>query len=124
MKEIKEYGHKKMVVWQNIDRLDLLAHNQIIPKIPYSKSWLRRQIESSLDSVGANFVEGYYSGSIPEYLRFLRYSRRSLAELRDHVSRMIRKGLLGQTTFALFEKLTCQTLYLFGRLIKSLEAKL
>ena len=120
----KVYGHKKMVVWQNIDKIDEFVHKSILPKIPQSKHWLIRQIESANDSVGANFVEGYYSGSIPEYLRFLSYSKRSLAELRDHITRSVRKNYVGYENWQIAEKFFCQTLYLFGRLIPSLKNKL
>ncbi len=124
MKERIEYGHKKMIIWQNIDRIDVFVHEMILPKIHSYKRWLRSQIESALDSVGANFVEGYYSGSIREYLRFIRYSKRSLTELRDRIERCVRKKIVSEELFESFEKLACQTLYLYGRLISALERKL
>jgi four helix bundle protein len=85
------YGHRKMVVWQNIDRIDILVQD-ILKRIPRTEFKLRSQIDNASDSVGANFVEGYYSGSLAEYLRFLRYSKRSLAELQERVRRTWRKG--------------------------------
>ena len=124
MKGYVEFGHKKMIIWQNIDRIDSFVNEMILPEIHSYKRWLRNQIESALDSVGANFVEGYYSGSIREYLRFIRYSKRSLAELRDRIERCVKKKIISEELFGSFEKLACQTLYLYGRLINALERKL
>ena len=119
----KLYGHKKMIIWQNINKTEEFVNTRILPRIPHYKRWLRRQIESACDSIGANFVEGYYSGSIPEYIRFLFYSKRSLAELRDHIERANLKSLISLQTIQDFDKICCQTLYLFSRLISSLKKK-
>ena len=82
-----KYGHNKMVIYRNIDQIDLMVQRNILPKIPKYKFKLIKQIDDASDSVGSNFVEGYYSGSIPEYLRFLRYSKRSLGEVQERVKR-------------------------------------
>lgn len=84
-------GHERMVVWQNADRLDILVQ-KFLRKIPRYEFKLRSQIDGASDSIGANFVEGYYSGSLGEYLRFLRYSKRSLGELHERVRRVLRSG--------------------------------
>jgi four helix bundle protein len=54
-----------MIVWQNIDRLDILVQ-RILKYIPKHEFKMRSQIDNASDSVGANFVEGYYSGSLAE----------------------------------------------------------
>ena len=71
---IKEYGYKKMIVWQMADKMDALVEH-ILKQIPRSEFKLREQLDSASDSVVSNFVEGYYSGSLAEYLRFCRYSK-------------------------------------------------
>ena len=119
----KKYGHERMVVYQNIDRLDGLVQKEILSKIPRYCLKLREQIDSASDSVGANFVEGYYSGSLAEYLRFLRYARRSLGELQERVRRCVRKGFVSEVLYAKFRDLLNQTIYLFVRLMEALEAK-
>jgi len=119
----KKYGHEKMVIYQNIDRIDFIIQQEILPKVPRHQFKTREQIDTASDSVGANFVEGYYSGSIPEYLRFLRYSRRSLGELQERVRRCLRKGYIDFPIYHKFEALVNQTAYLFLRLIQALEAK-
>ncbi len=92
--EKKTYkGHKNMVVWQSIDKLDMIVQ-KILKSIPGNEYRLRSQIDSASDSIGANFVEGYYSGFLPEYIRFLTYSRRSLAELQERVRRVLREGYI------------------------------
>ncbi len=115
-------GHEKMIVWQNIDRLDIIVQN-ILKKLPKNEFKMKSQIDNASDSVGANFVEGYYSGSLLEYLRFLRYSKRSLGELRERVHRVKRKGYLNDTEFATFDNCAIGTMYLLDRLIRSLVAK-
>lgn len=116
-------GHKKMRVWQNSDRLNWMIQKVALKKIPRTEFNLRDQIDRAADSICANFVEGYYSGSLSEYLRFLRYGKRSLGELIDWVRRAYFKGFILVNEYEDFEKLGGQTLYLFHRLIASLEKK-
>lgn len=114
--------HRWMRVWQNADKLDCLVQ-KILKRIPRSEVALRQQIDSAADSVGANFVEGYYSGSVPEYIRFNRYSKRSLGELRERVRRTVRKGYVTEAEYEEFEDLAIKTMYLFDRLIVALKEK-
>ena len=116
------HGHRKMVVWQNIDRLAPMV-NELANKIPGSDYKLIRQIHSAMDSVGANFVEGYYSGSIPEYLRFIRYGKRSLGEVQERIRRCYQRGYFDRGKYLDFDDLSIKTMYLFDRLIFSLEKK-
>ena len=115
-------GHEQMIVWQNIDKLD--SYVQVfLKKIPKNEFKIKSQIDDASDSIGANFVEGYYSGSLSEYLRFLRYSRRSAGELRERIRRVLRKGYISETEYETFNKLAVSTSYLLDRLIQSLESK-
>ena len=117
-------SHVKMIIYQNIDKIDMIVQRKILPKIPKYNKILREQIDSASDSIGANFVEGYYSGSIREYLRFLNYSKRSLGELQERVRRCLRKNYIDIILYKEFEDLVNQTMYLFNRLMKALEKKL
>jgi len=123
MEKEKVTGHKKIIYWQNIDKLDILVQ-KILNEIPFNEYKLRSQIDNASDSVEANFVEGYYSGSTGEYLRFLRYSRRSLAELQARVRRVYRKKYILDNLFFDFEDLAIKTGYLGDRLIYAIERKL
>ncbi len=117
-------GHRKMIVWQNIDKLEAMVYTIILIKIPKNLFSLRDQIERSLNSVGANFVEGYYSGSLKEYIRFLGYSKRSLAELQDWIRRCWYKRLISDKEYNDFDNLAIKTLYLLNRLIQALKQNL
>lgn len=123
MNKRKPHGHKKMIIWQNIDRLDIIVQ-EILQHIPKREFKMRSQIDNASDSVGSNFVEGYYSGSLAEYIRFNLYSKRSLGELQERVRRTLRKGYILPTLFEKFEDCAIKTMYLFDRLIRSLENKL
>jgi len=118
------YGHRKMIVWQNMDALELFVLRSILTKIPRTQFKTIDQIERASSSVVANFIEGYYSGSLKEYLRFLGYSRRSLAELQDWGRRVYRREFIPRETFLEFDDLSIRTTYLLSRLISSLKQKL
>ncbi len=118
----KPRGNEKMIVWQNMDKLDILVQ-EILKKIPKYKFKMKSQIDNASDSVGANFVEGYYSGSLAEYLRFLHYSKRSLGELRERVRRLKRKGYMLDGAYEKFDDCAIGTMYLLDRLIQSLKNK-
>jgi four helix bundle protein len=117
------HGHRKMIVWQNIDRLCPIV-GRLVKQIPGWNYKLIRQIEAAMDSVGANFVEGYYSGSLPEYLRFLRYSKRSLAEVQERIRRCHQRQYLNPVQYKQFDELSIKTFYLIDRLIYALREKL
>lgn len=121
--ETNKHGHEKMIVWQMADKLDEFVQKQVLPTIPRQQYKTISQIDNASDSIGANFVEGYYSGSIGDYIRFLRYSKRSCGELMERVRRCLRKQYITQTTWDKFHELSGKTMYLFNRLISSLETK-
>ena len=118
-----KYGHRKLIVWGNIECLESLTYEQILPKIPRAKYWLKNQIERSLDSIGSNFVEGYYSSSIRQYINYLGYCRSSLAELKDHVLRASKHIPIKDPLFSEFNALCNKTLYLLSRLVLALKKK-
>lgn len=118
MNKIKD--HQKMIVWQNIDKLDILIQT-ILKKIPHFEYGTKSQIDNASDSVGSNFVEGFYSGSVGEYIRFCKYSRRSIGELQERVRRILRKDYINNDEYEKFNELSIKTKYLLDRLIYSLE---
>ncbi|HVN67821.1 MAG TPA: four helix bundle protein [Candidatus Sulfotelmatobacter sp.] len=121
--EKKFYGHRKMRVWQNLDKIEYLVRNKILPLIPKNKYSLIDQIDRSCGSSMANFIEGYYSGSLKEYLRFLSYSRRSTAELQDWVRRSHYDGFIKQAEYLEFDDLAIKTVFLINRLVYALKKK-
>jgi four helix bundle protein len=122
-KDNNEYGHRKMIVWKNIDEIEKQVNQKILKYIPKTQFNLRDQIDRACDSVGANFIEGYYSGSIKEYMRFLKYSKRSLAELQGWLQKCLNKGFIDETLFREIDVLTIRTMYLMNRLINALRIK-
>jgi four helix bundle protein len=117
-------GHKKMIIWGNIELVEKMVFNRILMRIPVKYFKIRDQIERATTSISANFVEGYYSGSIKEYLKFLGYSRRSLAELNNWGRQVQSMKLLDIDIYREFDDLTIRTQYLFNRLIYSLQRKI
>ena len=115
-------GHKGMIVWQSIDELDTIVQ-EVLKKIPKCEYKTHSQIDNASDSVGANFVEGYYSGFLPEYIKFLSYSRRSLGELQERVRRVLRKGYIDETDYGAFDERASKTMFLLNRLVYSLKKK-
>ena len=118
------YGHRKMIVWQKLDLIDKMVQSEILPNIPKTLFQLRDQTDRSCSSSVANFIEGYYSGSLKEYIRFLHYSKRSLAELQDWVRRSFHKGFLSNEKYLRFDDLSIITMFFLNRLITALKNKL
>ena len=125
-RDVKEraFGHRKLVVWKNIDDLTNIVCNRILPAIPKNKAKLRDQIERAVSSIGANFIEGYYSGSTKEFIRFLSYSRRSLSELGYWLNFCCKIRLISGSLFNSSDDLLIRTGYLLDRLTQSLRSKL
>lgn len=83
----------------------------------------RSQVLNAVDSEVANLVEGYYSGSTAEFIRFSRYARRSCAELHERMIGLLRRGILGESDYLKFDELNGKTGYIIDRLIRGLEEK-
>ena len=115
-------GHTKMVVWQSIEQLDDIVQD-ILMCIPKNKYKIYNQLESSNDSVASNFVEGYYSGYLDEYIKFLKYSRRSGAEVYTRGRRVYKHKYFGDNLYKKFEERCVKTMYLIDRTRQSLEKK-
>lgn len=118
-----DYGHRKMIVWQNLDRIEVIVLNDILKRVPKNKFSLIDQIDRASSSCVANFIEGYYSGRIKEYIRFLEYSKRSLAELEDWIRRCFHKAYITESVYLNFQDLSIKTMFLLNRLINSLKKK-
>ena len=117
-----EYGHRKMIVWKNLDMIEQIIYRSVLPKLPKNCFSMIDQIDRSCSSSMANFIEGYYSSSRKEYVRFLKYSKRSLAELQDWVRRSFIRNFIDKETYETADDLFMKTLYLENRLIYSLTS--
>lgn len=119
-----EYGHRKMLVWQRLDEIEKIVYDNVLTKIPRTEFNLRDQIDRATSSMVANFIEGYYSGSIKEYLKFLGYSRRSLAELQDWIRRTCYKKYIDENLYLKIDDLCIKAMFLSNRLVNALKAKI
>ncbi len=122
--EGRSYGHRKLIVWQNLDELEAIVQKKIISALPKNQYSLIDQIDRSCSSALANLIEGYYSNSTKEYVRFLNYSRRSLAELQDWIRRCYHKSFIGGSFYNEVDDLISRTQFLQNRLIDSLKRKI
>ena len=112
-----------MIAWQMADKLDGLIIQKVLSKIPRTEFKLREQLDSASDSIGSNFVEGYYANSLPEYIKFCGYSKRSIAEIQQRMRRILRKGYITNTEYEEIAETAGKTMYIFDRLIDSLTKK-
>ena len=68
---------------------------------------LRNQIQAAASSVMHNIAEGFESGSDAEFVRFLKYSRRSASEVQSEAYLALdRKYLNDQTFQTIYDKAT------------------
>jgi len=66
---------------------------------------LRGQIEDAAVSVMANIAEGFDAGSDAEFIRFLRYARRSASEVQSHLYIALDRGYVTKEEFkAIYQK--------------------
>lgn len=119
MHENKRY-HEKMAVYESICKLNEIVQ-RILQCIPKTEFKMRSQIINANDSIASNFVEGYYSGYINEYIRFLTYSRRSGAELHERIKRVHQMKYIGENIYNEFEDRCIKTMYLIDRTRQGLE---
>lgn len=118
----KSGNHEKLIAWQMADELDVLVQ-EFIKKLPKYEYKIISQIDSASDSIGANIVEGYYSNSTREFSRFLKYARRSCAEVQERIRRLKRKELIEDDLCEKCCDHCIRTGYIIDRLILSLEDK-
>ena len=111
-----------MIVWQSIEQLDKIVQD-ILKCIPKENYKIHNQIESSNDSIGSNFVEGYYASSLGEYIKFIKYSRRSAAEIELRVARVHSRNYIGDNLYEKFKARSAKTNYSIDQTRRSLEKK-
>ena len=114
--------YKTMAVWQSIEQLNEIV-NDVLICIHKNEFKCRSQIANANDSVGSNFVEGYYSGYIKEYIRFLKYSRRSGQELYSRVTNLFIRKVIGNNLYTKFDDRCKKTMFLIDRTRYGLENK-
>ena len=78
---------------------------------------LRDQIQRAATSVMANFAEGYDSDTDREFIRFLRYARRSASEVQSHLWAALDQNYIDPVQFQLTYKKIKTTKHMLRGLI-------
>ena len=82
---------------------------------------LRDQIRDAAGSVMANIAEGFDAGSNAEFIRFLRYARRSASEVQSHAYIALDQTYVIQTQFQEIYDTAAEARRLIGGFIRYLE---
>jgi len=84
--------------------------------------WLRDQIRDAAGSVMANIAEGFDAGSDAEFIRFLRYARRSASEVQSHLYIALDQGYVNQPQFSEIYQTAEEAKRLIGGFIRYLQS--
>ena len=114
--------HTNIIAWQEAVNLNNLL-NELLSKIKFLDFKLKSQVMNASDSVIANIVEGYYSKTTGDYIRFCRYARRSCAELKERMIILAKRNIINNKDILKFDEQAIRTGYLIDRLIAGLEKK-
>jgi four helix bundle protein len=82
---------------------------------------LRDQIQRAAGSVMANIAEGFDAGSDVEFIRFLRYARRSASEVQSHLYVALDQGYVTQDQFNEIYQTATEARRLIGGFIRYLQ---
>ena len=113
--------HRDLIAWQKGRQLVKIIY-QFSRLLPASEQFgLTNQMRRAAVSIPSNIAEGYARQSLPEYLRFLRIARGSMAELDTHPVLCVDLEFATPTPPIL--DLYSETDRVLQGLIRSLEAK-
>jgi len=91
---------------------------------PFAADWgLRDQIQRAAVSAMTNIAEGFDCDSHAEFIRFLGYARRSVAEVQSLLYTALDIGYIDQATFEHLSKQCTTTKALVGGLLASLRRR-
>jgi four helix bundle protein len=83
---------------------------------------LRDQIRRAAGSVMANIAEGFDAGSDAEFIRFLRYARRSASEVQSHLYIALDQDYVTQGQFDEIYEAAAEAKRLIGGFIRYLQS--
>jgi four helix bundle protein len=84
--------------------------------------YLRDQIRDAAGSVMANIAEGFDAGSDAEFIRFLRYARRSASEVQSHLYIALDQGYIARAQFDEIYETAAEARRLIGGFIRYLQS--
>ena len=91
---------------------------------PFASDWgLRDQIQRAAVSAMTNIAEGFDCDSHAEFIRFLGYARRSVAEVHSLLYTALDVGYIDQPTFEALTEQCASTKALIGGLLTSLRRR-
>jgi four helix bundle protein len=97
MATIKNF--EEIRAWQEARSLANLVH-ELIKLKPFRSDYdLRSQLRRAAGSVMHNIAEGFDSGSKKEFIRFLRYARRSAGEVQSQLYIALDQQYIDKTQF-------------------------
>jgi four helix bundle protein len=107
--------------WQKARELTRMVY-EVTKKDAFARDrWLRDQIRGATGSVMANIAEGFDAGSDTEFIRFLRYARRSASEVQSHLYIALDQGYITQGHFDAIYQTASEARRLIGGFIRYLE---
>jgi len=87
----------------------------------FTNPFLVTQLNKCADSAMSNIVEGFDSGSDPEFHRFLRIAYRSLSEFQSHLYTALDEGGIDRKSFDLLYGMAREAKALIGGFIRYLK---
>ncbi len=109
--------------WQAARRLNAQVW-ELIREGVFGKDFaLVDQLNRSAGSTMDNIAEGFDAGSKPEFMRFLRYSQRSCAEVKSQLYRALDRNHIDQDTFNRLHATVAEIANKTGGLIKYLRTE-
>lgn len=116
-------GFRKLIVWQRAHELTLLVY-RLTKEFPKHEMYgLTSQLRRAASSVAANIAEGYALGTSAQFLRHLRISQGSLAEVEYFLILSHDLEYINPNEYEKGESLRSEIGYLLSRLIDSVEKK-
>lgn len=123
MRDKKEKGYHKLLLWQRLREFIKLVY-QLTSKLPKSEEFgLKPQMRRAVVSVISNFVEGYLKTSNKHKVSFLEIANTSLMELEAQGEICNILGYWSEAEYMLFDEKRGEIgflLFRYGRAIKSL----
>jgi four helix bundle protein len=107
--------------WQKARQLANQVHN-LCEHAAFAKDFrLRAQIEDAAGSVMHNIAEGFDAGSNPEFIRFLKMSRRSASEVQSELYLALDRKYISEDELKIAYDLATETKRLINGMIAYLR---
>lgn len=124
MKDKRDKGYHKLIVWQRSYNLTLLIY-RLTESFPKSEEYsLKSQIRRAAISIVLNIVEGNRRESLKEYLHFLNIAQGSLVEVEACLELALGLKFISKTKYEETEEYIDEVGRLLTSFIKATKTKL